>query len=291
MLVVFWSLGRRRRRNRSPSQFLCALRTERKTTAPRNKQNTKNKKQCSAFSGAAPVKTWSIRVSLPVYCMAMQSVIGWVLFLLFGGWGLLAGPVDWVHEYVRRPRCVIPRSQYLERARGVAQRAREIRATSDMLKRQDRASGGAKGRGWRSGLRRLQREVVALEADEALLDHSFPQGADGEARWVLLQLRYLLALLGGLLGLCLSLMWIAHIVVYMLPPVPVHPLLNEMFVKMDAAFPLFGVAFFSLFTFYLLGEGPFFFSLFVLVGLLSWGKVLCVSAVCAALRCRWPFCA
>lgn len=191
--------------------------------------------------------------------MAMQSVIGWILFLVFGGWGLLAGPVDWVHEYMRRPRSAITRSQYLERARGIAQRAREIRATSDMLKRQDRASGGSKGRGWRGGLRRLQREVVALEADEAALDHAFPQGADGEARWVLLQLRYLLTLVGGLVGLGLSLMWISHVFVYMLPPVPVHPLLNEMFVRMDAVFPLFGVAFFALFTFYLLGESFFLF--------------------------------
>jgi hypothetical protein len=185
--------------------------------------------------------------------MALQSVAGWILFLVFGGWGLLAAPLDWVHEFARRPRTVIAKSQYLERARGIARRAREVAATADMLKRQDRASGGAKGRAWRGGVRALQREVVALEHDERALDASFPRGADGEARWVLTQLSYLGALLGGLVGAGLSLMWIAHVVVYMLPPVPLHPLLNAMFEAMDAVFPLFGVAFFALFTFYLLG--------------------------------------
>jgi LMBR1 domain-containing protein 1 len=184
--------------------------------------------------------------------MALQSVAGWVLFLVFGGWGMLAGPIDWMHEYARRPKTVITKSQYLEKARLIAQRAREARATGDMLRRQDRASGGARPRAWRGALRKLQRDVAALEADERQLDSSFPRGADGEAKWVLLQLSYLLTLLGGVGGLGLSLMWVAHVVVYLLPPVPVHPLLNEMFVKMDAVFPLFGVAFFSLFTFYLL---------------------------------------
>jgi LMBR1 domain-containing protein 1 len=190
--------------------------------------------------------------------MALQSVIGWILFLIFGGWGLLSGPADWVHEFFRRPKTVITKSQYLERARGIAQRAREIKATGDMLKRQDRASGGTKSRGWRTGVRRLQREVVSLEEDERALDASFPRGADGEARWVLLQLSYLAVLLGGVAGVGLSLMWIAHVVVYMLPPVPLHPLLNAMFARMDGVFPLFGVAFFSLFTFYLLGETELF---------------------------------
>jgi LMBR1 domain-containing protein 1 len=184
--------------------------------------------------------------------MALQSIAGWILFLVFGGWGLLAAPLDWMHEYVRRPKTVITKSQYLERARLIAQRAREARATGEMLKRQDRAAGGSRPRAWRSALRNLQRDVVALEQDERLLDDSFPRGADGEAKWVLLQLTYLLTLLGGVVGLGVSLMWVAHVIVYLLPPVPVHPLLNEVFQKMDAVFPLFGVAFFAMFTFYLL---------------------------------------
>ena len=48
---------------------------------------------------------------------------------------------------------------------------------SDMLKRQDRAEG--RGRSWRSNFRRLQREVLQLEEDEAALDAVFPQARGG----------------------------------------------------------------------------------------------------------------
>ena len=79
-----------------------------------------------------------------------------------------------------------------------------------------------------------------------------PKGEDGEARWVLYQLGYIALGVGGVVGLCVSLMWLAHIIVYMLPPVPIHPLLNEVFIKLDAVFPLFGVTAFAGFCFYLL---------------------------------------
>lgn len=69
------------------------------------------------------------------------------------------------------------------------------------------------------------------------------------------QLGFIVLGLMGLIGLCISGAWLAHIIVYLLPPVPIHPLLNDMFIKLDAVFPLFGVAFFGAFCAYLMGEG------------------------------------
>jgi hypothetical protein len=80
------------------------------------------------------------------------------------------------------------------------------------------------------------------------------QGQDGEVRWVMYQLGYIFTGLMGLIGLCVSGCWLAHIIVYMLPPIPIHPLLNEVFIKLDRVFPLFGVAAFAAFCGYLLGE-------------------------------------
>ena len=82
--------------------------------------------------------------------------------------------------------------------------------------------------------------------------HKTIKGEDGEARWVLYQLGYIALGLGGVIGLCVSLTWLVHIIIYMLPPVPIHPLLNEVFIKLDGVFPLFGVAAFAGFCFYLL---------------------------------------
>jgi LMBR1 domain-containing protein 1 len=57
----------------------------------------------------------------------------------------------------------------------------------------------------------------------------------------------------GVTGICLSLAWMVHIVVYMFPPVPLYPMLNNLFVVLDGAFSLLGVAAFAGFCLYMMG--------------------------------------
>ena len=64
--------------------------------------------------------------AIPVNCN-----VGWVLFLVFAGWGMFAAPIDWIHQYIARPRAVITKSEYIERARGLAMRARDIKVYGD----------------------------------------------------------------------------------------------------------------------------------------------------------------
>lgn len=205
---------------------------------------------CDAYGPVFTGKTWVARVSFVVYIMAIQSVMGWILFLVFAGWGMFAAPIDWIFQYVRRPKSVITKSEYIDRARGLAQRAKEIKSTAEMLKRQDRE--GGRTRHWRSNFKRLQRELLQLEEDEHVLDSVFPQGQDGEVRWVMYQLGYIGTGMLGVIGICVSGCWLAHIIIYMLPPVPIHPLLNDVFIKLDGVFPLFGVAAFAAFCAYLM---------------------------------------
>lgn len=80
------------------------------------------------------------------------------------------------------------------------------------------------------------------------------QGQDGEVRWVMYQLGYLATGIMGVIGFCVSGCWLAHIIVYLLPPVPIHPILNEVFIKLDNVFPLFGVAAFGAFCAYLMSK-------------------------------------
>lgn len=79
------------------------------------------------------------------------------------------------------------------------------------------------------------------------------QGEDGEARWVLFMLSFYVTGFMGVAGFALSLAWLAHIAVYMLPPVPIYPMLNNLFVTLDNAFALLGVAAFSAFCLYMIG--------------------------------------
>eukprot|EP00798_Chlamydomonas_sp_ICE-L_P025463 gene25463-11122_t len=114
------------------------------------------------------------------------------------------------------------------------------------MRRQD------KDRRWRTNFKRLEREVLVLEEDEYQLERVFPQGEEGDSRWVLFMLSFYFIGLLGVIGVCLSLAWLAHIGLYMLPPNPVSPMLNAAFVELDAVFALFGVAAFSLFCLYLM---------------------------------------
>jgi hypothetical protein len=44
---------------------------------------------------------------------------------------MFAAPIDWIHQYIARPRAVITKSEYIERARGLAMRARDIKVYGD----------------------------------------------------------------------------------------------------------------------------------------------------------------
>jgi LMBR1 domain-containing protein 1 len=62
-------------------------------------------------------------------------------------------------------------------------------------------------------------------------------------------LKLLMAIIGG----SMSLMWIIHICVFILPPKPADPLLNTLFIKLSIpGFPLFGVCAFGLYVGWLL---------------------------------------
>jgi hypothetical protein len=47
--------------------------------------------------------------------------------MVFAGCGVFCAPVDWIFQYLGRPKVIITKSQYIERARGLAQRAKQIR--------------------------------------------------------------------------------------------------------------------------------------------------------------------
>lgn len=110
-----------------------------------------------------------------MYAMSIIATIGWFLFMIFGAIGLVALPLDWIRQFIGRPRKTITRSQYIERARDLARRAKDVRAIAEVLKREERE--GAKGRRWRKNFKALQNQMVLLEEDEQQLELVFPQAS------------------------------------------------------------------------------------------------------------------
>lgn len=48
--------------------------------------------------------TFAIQVSFPIYIIALMSFISWFLFVLFGGIGLFALPLDLLYDFCTRPK-------------------------------------------------------------------------------------------------------------------------------------------------------------------------------------------
>lgn len=192
---------------------------------------------------------WSVRVSLLVYIMAIVSTIGWILFMVFGGIGLVALPMDSIRAFLGRPRQCITKAAYQERARDLGIRAVEIRGMAETLRREARERG--RGWRWRKHAKALDNQMLLLEQDEEQLVTVYPRGEDPEYKWTMTVMGFYVKLAGGLLALALTITWLLQIILYVLISPPVSPLLNEAFIKAGNVFPLFGVILFGIWVFYL----------------------------------------
>ncbi|CAD5322465.1 unnamed protein product [Arabidopsis thaliana] len=208
-------------------------------------------RQCSAFT-ANPTseKTWTMRTTFPEYVVALATIVGSVLFTIFGGVGIACLPLGLITAFIRRPKAVITRSQYIKEATELGKKARELKKAADGLHQEERS--GAKGRKWRKNVKAVEKELLQLEEDVNLLEEMYPQGEQAETAWAFTVLGYLAKFILGILGLIVSIAWVAHIIIYLLVDPPLSPFLNEVFIKLDDVWGLLGTAAFAFFCFYLL---------------------------------------
>ncbi|XP_010553121.1 PREDICTED: LIMR family protein At5g01460 [Tarenaya hassleriana] len=208
-------------------------------------------RQCSAYTASASSeKTWTMRTTFPEYVVALATIVGSVLFMIFGGVGIACLPLGLIASFIRRPKAVITRSQYIKEATELGKKARELKKAADALHQEER--GGAKGRKWRKNVKAVEKELLQLEEDVNLLEEMYPQGEKAETAWAFTVLGYLAKLVLGVLGLIVSVAWVAHIIIYLLIDPPLSPFLNEVFIKLDDVWGLLGTAAFAFFCFYLL---------------------------------------
>ena len=62
--------------------------------------------------------------------IALVTTAGWLLFMIFAGIGLVALPLDLIRELLGRPRSTISKTEYLAKAKGLGQRAKNIMVSS-----------------------------------------------------------------------------------------------------------------------------------------------------------------
>lgn len=203
--------------------------------------------------GTETTELYKGRVAFPVYLICINTIVGWLLFMLYGGVGLASFPVDLLRQFAGRPRKVITKSEYIRQAKQLGVRANQIKELAMALRAEER-SGGGRGRAFKNNVKDLNRQLVQLEEDEETLIQSFPQGDDPDVTWTFLVIGYWFKLLFGILGLVGSLLWILQTVLYVMINPPVSGFLNDLFIQLSGgAFGQFvAIILFGAFSLYLL---------------------------------------
>jgi len=204
---------------------------------------------CDGLNGSPTTVRFLTFTTFPIYCIALATVIGWLLFMVFAGVGLIALPTDMIRSYLFRPQTTITKTEYIRLGGEIGKKAKEIvdglRAVQQDVRRNGRS------RKNRRTLASLTSDLTSLETEEMKLREVFPQGENAEISWAVTVIGYFMNFAGGIIAAGLSAMWLLHILLYMFLDPPLTPLLNTMFIQMDEVFGLFGTAAFAVFCFYL----------------------------------------
>jgi len=200
----------------------------------------------------------TVNVSIPTFFAAFMAFIGWFFFAAFGGIGLAALPLDLILAFVNRPKHMDP-AEFADLQLDIRNRTMELVDIGELLKieRDERVNTGggkrgvfsglsAEGRKERGALLEFKKAVYLLETDVEDFIASSANYQNYNPIWPWM------SLFGGMLSFIMSVAWIAQIVIYILPPQPLHPFLNQYFQWFERWFPLFGVLSVAIFTLYLL---------------------------------------
>lgn len=192
------------------------------------------------------------RVSIVLFLISMLTFVGTFLLACFGGIGLTALPMDLINEFRFRPT-QLTIEQYARAKLQYGERATKLLAIGQQLQEEQR-SNSKRNRQARQTFNRFKQNVYLLEEDWGKL---YSAHTNRHGRIVIAYLQ----LVGGIFFTILSITWLLHICMGMLPRTPglrslapTIDFLGEFFRLMDVSsggLPI-AVAFYALFAFYLL---------------------------------------
>jgi len=203
--------------------------------------------------------TIKLGVNPSVFYAGLMAWMGWFLFALFGAIGMAALPLDLILAFVDRPRHM-DAVEFAEAQVLLRDRVNELVTVGELIKLEKDEK--AQQEGAKKG--RFNREVRKAAAEEKKTLLQFKQAvylleedAEDFANCTDNYKNYnpLIPIGCLILGICafiVSLFWVLHIILYVLPKDPVTPFLNSYFQWFDKWFPLFGVLSVAIFSFYLL---------------------------------------
>ena len=166
-------------------------------------------------------------VTIPVYIIALVAFVGWFLFTLFAGVGLVALPLDLLQEYATRPQ-PIDLEEYAKQRMLLNERSRQLMEVAqkmgmDAHRKRDRRSSRK--------YNQFRQAVYFLEKDWEKVKTAYKERGGSPLTWMCQAVL-------GFLSAILSLMWYLHIFLYIFispPPTIFH---IALFIELDKVFTL-----------------------------------------------------
>ncbi|KAJ3189945.1 hypothetical protein HDU85_000232 [Gaertneriomyces sp. JEL0708] len=192
-------------------------------------------------------------VNLLVYIIAIITFVGWILFSVFGGVGLIALPTDLIAQFLGRPK-KISSTEYAERKKLIGQHATALIEAGKTLNEDVKVAsrGGVTSRRYR----RLKIRENEFRKDVVILEYHYRRLEDAYRNQGGNFLKQLILFIVGIIGALISFFWILHMILYLIPvalhQLPFSPFLNDFFEAVNVV-PFLGTAFYALFGFWLLG--------------------------------------
>jgi len=197
--------------------------------------------------------TLNFIVSPILYGISILTLMGVILFVVFGGIGLAAMPLDLFNGWRNRPK-FIPAEVYHEQRNIIGNESTRLLEVGEKMMDTFKRKGSSRPRTrrQRKAYNRFKAEVYFLQEDYTTMEKMFNKGLGPKIAiiiwsWTQLVLSFLSA--------GVSIMWFIHVIVYAAPQFtgpPLNLFLNQMFVKLDDAWGLLGVTAYGIFALYLL---------------------------------------
>eukprot|EP00992_Anisonema_acinus_P015359 TRINITY_DN9723_c0_g1_i3.p1 TRINITY_DN9723_c0_g1~~TRINITY_DN9723_c0_g1_i3.p1 ORF type:complete len:385 (-),score=114.16 TRINITY_DN9723_c0_g1_i3:254-1408(-) len=184
----------------------------------------------------------SIPVSIVVYGVAILNILGWVVFVIFGGVGMGALPIDLMSEWYHRPK-PLTLDQYATEKKRLAEVAEELMEKGGELEKEQKKQGEKLDKKLRSRVHAFKILVDALQSDQQKMESGYTQGGGSPILAVG-------KLLLGILTMAVSLLWLLHVLLWNI--LAITPFLNTLFVELDDFWSMAGTVAYAVFTFFLL---------------------------------------
>lgn len=189
--------------------------------------------ECTECDFSTESTRMDMQVSFLLYFIAILALFGGLLFVVFGGIGLVTNPYDLINNFRLRPKPISDK-EFEERKIMIGEVAEALIKEAEEYKRKVKSK--KKFNKWRS-------EIYLLEEE-------WDKTVEANKRNGIRIIWYIFSLILGIIGIILTLVWVLHIFLYNL--FGVTPFLNAMFYSMDGIWSFFGIIFFGIFSMWLM---------------------------------------